>query len=359
VEVLVIMNNNTDEFFLKTLFICQTPLHFLLATLLMQTEKKEITFVWVEESVIDADFIQYVININKAKLIKLNGGGEKGKIGRTLQKLSNIRELKSFLLKNNFSELFVFNDLTPEAQFLINEIHQNGGHIYLGEDGVALYETAGIIKANILNKLFGKLVYGMWWSSKDKIGLNPRIKTIYACKPELVRSEIALHRSVLGFPRPDIQCFQVLFKSIIESIMTLGNFMLFILPLSGSVTIQEINSFLMKAAGGNVKLGLKFHPREHDERIKLITENIPTDSYIMVPKGLPAEYICMLSPPPMMVIGCRSSALHIINTLFTEIEVRYFEPSVKKDSAKWENFYKEMGVQEFIQDSLDLLQTTK
>jgi len=343
---------------MKTLFVCQTPLHFLLATLLLQTEKKEATFVWVEESAIDAEFVKNIVNINNAKLIKLRGAyRSKGKIERASHRLSNIKELKNIVLKHNFNELFIFNDLPPETQFLIHEIDKSGGHIFLGEDGVALYETAGIIKANMLNKLFGKFVYGKWWSSEEKIGINPKIKTIYACKPELVRSEIAHAKTVLCMPKLGDQRIINLFKTILPPTGSTEIFILCILPLLNSSSARELNSYLRHLMTIKVKLAFKFHPREQELNVLGLTQNIPSSNYIIMPKDMPAEFFCMISPPPSMVIGSRSSALHIINSLFSDIQVRYIEVSLNQDSAKWKKFYNEMGVSEFVENHVVSLNT--
>ncbi|MNJ27413.1 hypothetical protein D3C77_219160 [compost metagenome] len=111
--------------------VCQTPLHFLLAAILVREKSCKAFFVFIEESDVDEYFVKGVIDNVGEGLFRLPGSSlASGKLGRFIQKVRNIRALKACPALQGVTELLVFNDTTPESQYLIDVVYKAHGSVF-------------------------------------------------------------------------------------------------------------------------------------------------------------------------------------------------------------------------------------
>lgn len=334
---------------MKIVVVCQTALHFLLASVLLAGRSGEKIFVWVEESDIDEVFVEEIVAASEARVIRLRGAAKlSGKILRTLRKILNVRGLRKERVLGGCSELIVFNDLMPETQCLINAVGLSSGKVCLGEDGVALYEIGGRVHVNVASRLAGKFLYGYWWEPKERIGEHKGIKTIYAAMPGLIRASVSEARDVHNLPAVDPGFFSgVLHKSYPE-FSCIDNSVLCILPLSSIVKPESIIRLLESLGKQGGILIIKFHPRESVQKVSEILKKVPAGSYVCAPQELPAELLCMGVNPPAMVVGYKSSALHLVKAFTPGVNVKYYEPLDDDVSCEWRRFYRASGVEEYL-----------
>ncbi|SFP76484.1 hypothetical protein SAMN05216229_105206 [Geopseudomonas sagittaria] len=334
---------------MKIVVVCQTALHFLLASVLLAGRSGEKIFVWVEESDIDEVFVEEIVAASEARIIRLRGAAKlSGKILRTLRKMLNVRGLRKERVLGGCSELIVFNDLMPETQCLINAVGLSSGKVCLGEDGVALYEIGGRVHVNVASRLAGKFLYGYWWEPKERIGEHKGIKTIYAAMPGLIRASVSEARDVHNLPAVDPGFFSSVLHKSYPEFSCIDNSVLCVLPLSSIVKPGNIIR-LLEALGKQGKiLIIKFHPRESEQNISEILKDIRSSSYVCAPKNIPAELLCMGRHPPSMVVGYKSSALHIIKSLMPDICLRYYEPLMEEGAIGWRDFYNKNGINEYV-----------
>ncbi|MGV8934445.1 MAG: polysialyltransferase family glycosyltransferase [Gallionellaceae bacterium] len=327
---------------------CQTPLHFLLASIILNFNNEKAYFIWLDEADIDEEFVLNLVDHNNSSLVKLPGSNrQKSKLSRFRQQHDNIKYIKKNLALKTCTSLLIFNDLTPETQFLIHIAKSNNAKISLGEDGVAIYGLGGIISVSLTKKVIGKLIYGWWWRPFEKIGINPLVSNVYAARPSNVRSDVSHNKKISYLPIIDTlaqenatKVIKIELSEYIESIFC-------IIPLSITVGKSKIASFVNSLEKLNMKIVLKFHPREPAENINEIIGNINLVDKLIASKNLPAELYCLGVNTPTLVVGYRSSALHIIASLNPSVNIAYYEPSDDVDGAKWKNFYQALGVKRF------------
>lgn len=330
---------------MNKLILCQTPLHFLFSLALQKFSHSDskITMIWVRESLVDRGFIEFVCNKLNADFFILDGANNIGsQFGRTYQRLSNVLKLRNFLLSKRFDELLMFNDSTPEALYLIDRISADGGVVILGEDGVAIYQIGGSQDVSVFKRLLGRVVYGKWWRPKEKVGWCERLNVVFATYPKLVRKDLSCN-DVKEIPSLDVNEGVAVFNACLGSDFDADDYVLCIVPLVDSVGISNIQTFLIEVARRFPFVIFKFHPRESVKNM----DNFCSLSYLsgskVIKNDIPVEIVCFGEKSPKIVVGFRSSALHLIKKISPCTFVYFYEVSDCSQSI-WSDFYKQVGI---------------
>lgn len=327
------------------IFVCQTPLHFLLTLVLSRKWTGEKAVVWVSESGVDARLVRMVAEISTSRIVQLPGGAcVENKVLRMLRRSLNVFCLRFFQRSLRDQSLVVFNDLSPETQYLIASFHSRGGRVFLAEDGVATYSMGGVVPAGVISRKFGKLLYGAWWSPKPKIGLDSRVTAVFSSYPELIRSDVANAKEVLQLPS--------LVAEDVDSSFDLGlqDCLLCVMPLVSSVSDEDLVRFISVLRVVPHKLVVKLHPREDllgRERLELLLRGC---DYQYLPIGIPVEVICVGNLKLKAIVGYRSSALHLLKFLRSNLKVMYVEFVGGEGARVWRDFYKSVGVVDFFSE---------
>lgn len=334
----------SKQFSGDVLFCCQTPLHFLLTLALSPLWNGKITILWIAECAIDQRLIEQVKHTSNPRLLTLPGGSQhKNKLSRMMTRSLNIVKLRLYDLKRSSNSLVIFNDTTPETQYLINSFHSHGAQVFLGEDGVATYSTGGVVPTSTLSKIFGKILYGAWWSPQSKIGLNRMVSTLFASYPKLIRSDVREGKKVLQLP-PLVGADLGLTLDL-----KIQNHLVFLMPLLSSTSNDILDAFIAALRATNESIAIKFHPREDLSGRKHIKSLLGSIKYHIIPQELPIEPICLTSRGPKGVIGHRTSALHLLKFLRPDLKVAYIEPRKDNKGSEWRTFFKQVEVPEFLE----------
>lgn len=255
------------------LYIVNTPYHLLLATL---KNKKNDRII-----VIDSFKIRYS-KYSKKLLARYFDEGEifilepLKKYGKKLFMLpSYIRKIKHDLKKNKFTsfdKIYLFNDVDPLCQLIINHVDYRC-EVILIEEGIGLYRD--IIKQNRwMYKLFGKLIFGKGFEDINRIGEYSKVDAIECNYPKFL-SEKQLQKRIDEMNRINISSNIIGMESIMED----GYYDLFIgQPLPEDNVMDEseyINTIdnLLNFVPVNCLLAIKPHPRENLEKYKKIKNN--------------------------------------------------------------------------------------
>lgn len=327
------------------IFICQTPLHFYLTLMLSGEWAGKKVIVWVSESDVDARLLRMVAGISTSRILHLPGGARVGsKVLRMLIRSLNVLRLRFFQRELRNQSLVVFNDTSPESQYLIASFRSQGGKVFLAEDGVATYSIGGVVPAGMISRWLGKILYGFWWSPKAKIGLDNRVSTIFASYPSLIRSDVARAKEVLPFP-------SLVTKDIGSSFdLGLQGCILCVMPLVSSVSDEDLVRFVSVLKAVPHKLAVKLHPRESSSGCEYLALLFQGYDHQYLPVSIPVEVICAGNLGLREVVGYRSSALHLLRIFRPDLKVMYVEFIDGAGGAGWRDFYASVGVVDFFKE---------
>ncbi|SFR42303.1 hypothetical protein SAMN04488073_0953 [Marinobacter gudaonensis] len=330
-----------------TVIICHTPLHCLLAAFICVPNPTNRLF-FISDANIDYEFLRRIASDISARLVVLPGSqGCRNIASRLLRRRANLKFLKRAQIASGNERLLIFNDVAVEDQFAIHVVSRNGSPIWLGEDGVAIYDVGGEFRSSKVDTWLGKLLYGTWWSPKRKIGADSRIHKVFAACPSLVTAEVAkgkdLQQLVLGNGSGLASQLGFLNPEGPRS----NRVALVILPVITAENISIMKFLLRQLLSDGFKVVLKFHPRERRQD-KYMSELDFGNLYGILPDNIPCELAFFSGIMFKLVIGFRSSALHLIKAFFPEIDVRFWESSHGAGSSSWRRFYKQVEVSEYL-----------
>jgi len=219
-------------------------------------------------------------------------------------KIINIHKIWSEINNKTQVNLYLFNDYTIEAQFLLSKNKTNlSRNIYL-DDGIASYWPFSSPYYSfpkvvlVLRKIVSKLLYGFWYEIPNIYGSSKRIHKMFSFYPELVTNYLKLKfRKIKRIPT-------ILFNSLNKTGLITQIFNNFkieiedsfsncIILLPNSKVLHMYNLGLSKVRKIIIKIiqilenhfetiYLKYHPREqrigyigyNNKKIKLINSSI-------------------------------------------------------------------------------------
>lgn len=329
----------------SVLFVCQTPLHLLLAHSISRLWQGKKSIVWISESDADSRLIERAFHLSEGRMLSLPGGAQtQNKLTRALTRAINVLRLRMFQREMRGQSLVVFNDLSPETQYLIESFKAHGGKAFLAEDGVATYTIGGTVPAGRLSRLIGKILYGLWWSPAVKIGLNEKITEVFASYPHLIRQDVRTGKRVRPLPLLRIDDIEPSFD------LGLYNCLLCVIPLASSVTQEDLQRIVTTLRANDNALAIKAHPRESSSAMAYIESLLHGKQFSFLQKDVPIEALCMATPGIREVVGYRTSALHLIKFFQPDLEVSYIEFSFDEKGIMWRNFYKSTDIQDFLEE---------
>lgn len=322
--------------------VCQTPLHFIFTLSILENIKTSSSpiIIWIQESSIDQIFIETITKHLGATLVCLKGA-EKDALKSTINRIHNVRKIRSLKALTKSIELYYFNDLGPEVQLLAKLAKKTGGTTSLVEDGVAIYDIGGEFKKSLLKLFLGKLAYGCWWEKPRRIGETKLHDKIYAINPQIIRKSIStrakIHKLLIN---------KKTLSNLFHYSQTEPDSIVVLLPFIGSASqVGKINESLRESlVNFDNKVYLKFHPQERDTIIDSLLSLGNYFHYEILPSNLPVEILFLTSPGKRTVVGFKTSALHVLKSFCPSVEPKYFRKGLSDD---WMQFYRAMGVEEY------------
>lgn len=329
---------------MNMVFICHTPLHCLLSWIISK-DCDHSTMVWVSDSDIDTKYLKAINRQMESDLLVLSGAFQsKSIIERLSARVSNIRRIASRFKNRPFERVVVFNDVAPEDQYMIHLAKKWNSEVWLGEDGVAIYETGGYFSYSLLEKILAKAIYGVWWRPKARIGASISASKLFASAPGLLRKDVTLAGAeVVPFPVHKAQEASILLEaSGIESPWH-SEYVLCILPLITDDNADKVLGMVREVTANAKSTVLKPHPRQTSEAFSLLKSLFDKHEKVL-PKNFPCELLCLGQKKPTMVIGLGSSGLHLIKSFCPEIDVRFYSSPDLQLSEEWRSFYDHFGI---------------
>ena len=303
--------------------------------------------LFIADSDTSSKFLQEIGSMLSAEVIVCSGSyGAKNATIKLLRRVNNIRFFRRKKVFKNMSHLLTFNDVAVEDQFALDQAKAIGSEVWLGEDGVAIYETGGSFYEPLHVRWLAKLFYGRWWRQKAKIGMDSTIGNIFAAFPSLVEAHVAQGKNLFPLRNFDHDDYSFLARSCGVRQWGGSRSALVILP----VLTESLAKFSKLLCGDLIEneynVLIKFHPRDSGKYLSDLESKFSEKAYV-VPKNIPCELYCMTNDAPNIVVGFRSSALHLIKALAPDTDVRFWESGSERLSIKWKDFYRKVKVEEY------------
>ncbi|MBN9366329.1 MAG: hypothetical protein J0H59_04770 [Comamonadaceae bacterium] len=327
------------------LFLCHTPLHLLISLLVAQknSSAEKLIFAVIEDSQGLHALAQKLVVSKNIDLLLLPGAANT----QSLLKSALIHRANAKHLHDTYARavdtVFIFHDLRAESQKLLNSevARHTGVRFVLLEDGVALYEPGGFLVDGFVSILKRKIFWDIRWKHARELGLHPRLSEIQCFYPELLRSNLR-HLCVKSLPKH--LAGNISAPSLLKAPLSNAPFCIVAVPhfAFGENFIRE---FLISSRDycfdRRLNLLLKLHPR--DMVTKATIEQV-ISSPVYLPQELPLEVLLLSIPKAAVLIGSRTSALHVANVLQSNITCLYFDKPSTVEGVRWINFFTSIGI---------------
>lgn len=327
---------------MRNLFICLTPLHVVVSFLFSERSPHDVILL-VDQKGGLGDFYALV-----------KDAGLFGNFHYLNSKENFLTDLASYLglgcfarqgvgffarniVRGGVDRVFVFNDLAPEAQYLMNSvIHKKC--IYI-EDGSAPY-NGHYISRKWGKQLFLKLFF-KFYDQINVLGTSRYVASGFYSSPFLVRYENRVKPvdklSFLDERMSDLVLFFSRQRKCVEEDLSV---LIFIPPDGDPVAfIEKVKDIVRRKGGGNDGLLLKKHPL--DQRV------INYEGGFFVEDFVPGDFIPCIYPKISYVFGVRTTALQNIKNMFPDIFVYNV---VNGEECSYDSVLRALGV-----ESIELL----
>lgn len=306
----------------KNIYITFTPYHIFLASMIAMEKSQDENILW---AVTDFNAEQMIIALNKSKVfskcIVLPGLYKQKKHRNGLRK-KNAKQI-SRLIENEqeVQYLFLGTDTRIEGQtaaYKAKRIASNVNVIVM-EDGGDFYNSeVPPDNKSLWKQLHSKLVFGKWYEDVKTAGLYSKTDELKMIFPQLARKEILHKKRTAIFGH---YCFSSIYQEFVQQYWSLFEQEKHdILKADGILMIaysgygkqhDQYPIFIKKicesASLANLKLIVKYHPREEDVDYCHL-KTLP--NVILTAEQIPAEFMYALKSPNLkFIIGDISSAL--------------------------------------------------
>lgn len=326
------------------LFICNTPLHVLLSSIVISENKNRVntTLVALEYSNGVQNFAKMLFKDEAVKLIFLPGrANAKNTWHRTLIQKNNAKILSSTLSQKP-DTIFIYHDLLPETQALLNKKNNSQTFIMI-EDGVALYGPRGTIKSSILQKIIHKTIFGWKWNHAHALGLHPSISEIKCLFPQLAHKDI-INKKITSlshaYPRRLLENLPA--SKELDSCDSIIAVLPFMTEIKDSTVVHFLTQCIKLSKKTSKPLFLKTHPR--DPCLPIYLQN-NFEQFKILPQSLPIESLLLASKRSHTIIGWRTSSLHVIRALCPHVNCLYYEEDGLNSSKKWLDFMNSLSIE--------------
>ena len=346
---------------MKNLFIAFTPYHVLLAYAIARDEESSAeNYLFVISDFRDVEplihFLEGWSRCPFAQIERLPGMySQASNFRRRFTIRRNLTTIIESVTRHKVERVYIFHDGRPEAQAALhfaNKGNKGAVGIYV-EDGAGAYSSYESTKRPLHKLLLAKLFYGPWWQDVRVLGTSRWIDEVKAIFPRLVRPELRL-KHVSSIPRHALLELRDQ-EWLYEYLKTLGvkiaglNDLDAILIVAHSEFASQIPGYkqvtedvLSMAKSQNLRLGIKYHPRESQDDFLSVND---TEGILVLPKSLPIELVYILTLEQIrFIIGDISTALLTAKWLLDNAMVVSIAPLLNQTDSQLFETFAELGI---------------
>lgn len=322
---------NKDRYQENSVFIAHTPYHILLSVALAFTHvvrhsnKVRIYLVIVndfQDSSLYKKCLDLWENNPFSQVLVLPNCKVKQRLLYYILQRKNTLTITKFIKKITPNIIYVFNDISHEAQAALYTQHQLkfGKSIYV-EDGAAPYMNYRKVSISKVRLFLQHIIYGNYFINLFNHGTHPQISEMWVNFPELINKK---SYSNIKINKINYKVFDVFRNNqFLEILMELKGYNLndfdkinyiIILPCSDSYKMNRkifdtLKILINELTKNKIRFAIKYHPRE-----KSYDYYIPIKNKFIckIPKYLPIELLYLLmrnKKEKITIVGHSSTAL--------------------------------------------------
>jgi len=262
-----------------------------------------------------------------------------------LQK-ANASAIRHRVSKLPITTAAVFYDLRAEAQVLLNYTLGAGALVSCIEDGLMLYDVARPFPRSLTRSWKNKLRFGMKWKEARFIGRHPAIDEFRCLYPRMLRDDLR-NKPCREIPHTLAAEFQQRFQRLYGCKQYEHPFGIIVLPHPETkIARHDLFEFLEVGISRCASLGIeavfKVHPRDTVTRSILLSAY---PNYRFVSQDYPVELVLYVESRARLLMGFRTSALHVTKALHEYVECLYYEPRRPDPvSLSWRSFFQHLDI---------------
>jgi len=265
--------------------------------------------------------------------------GRSGKFNKQFTIRNNVTMIARYVSHHTFERVYIFNDAKPEAQcalYFAKKVNKRTVGVYV-EDGAGAYSSYRLEKQSLTDVLLRKLFYGPWWVDVNILGTSRWIDEIKVIFPQIVRPELRL-KPVTSIPKHGLLELRNQ-EWPYEYLKTLGVEITKLHNLDAILVVahtefankiigykEVINDILHMAKSQNLRLGVKYHPRDPQDDFLSVRND---EGISVLPKSLPMELVYILASEKIkFIIGDISTSLLTAKWLLENVMVVSIAPLI-------------------------------
>lgn len=345
---------------MKNIFICFTPYHVLLSCgIALDCGNSAQNYLFVISDFRDATYWVHLLkDWNQSPFTQIEclpGIYDSASIFRRCSTIrKNLTPITQFVSKHGADCVFVFNDGRPEAQGALHfakKSNKNATGVYV-EDGLVAYSSYTSTKRPLHKLLLGKLFYGPWWKDVRVLGTSEWVDEVKAIFPQFVRPVLRLKhvtpipKHILLELRNQKWPYEYL-KALGVEITELDNLDIILIVAHSEFAKrvpeykQSIEKILSMAKSQDLRLGVKYHPRELlDDFLSLGANGV-----LVLPQSLPMELLYIIAAAQIkFIIGDISTSLLTAKWLLSNVTVVSIAPLIGQFDLQLIGIFRSLGV---------------
>ena len=265
-------------------------------------------------------------------------------------------ELSDLVVKLKPGHIYTGNDRRIEFQLCMHEATRVGINPrgYYMDEGTFTYvgrKASSSFSDKYIDNTIKKLFYGGWWKHPETVGSSEWISAVYVSMPEHIHPLLKQKRVIQltladwksnalrdfcerlidSIGRPErLEEFEVIITLPHESIMHANH-----------AYKKRIEQLVSELYGNNIKLAVKYHPRDTHADMLGISNYAGVD---LINSALPFEALLPLFKNEAKVIGDFSTTLITTRLLRPDITVEAIDHGASDQSAQFIDLYKAIGI---------------
>jgi hypothetical protein len=330
-------------------FICHTPLHVLITALEMPKLEDTDTLLFVVEDVLGIhDLAKTMLTPSHTTItmVMLSGTALRSNSASAIAiQKQNSKKIRETISGLPIERIFIFFDQRAEAQAILNYCFQNKPSVIWLEDGITTYTIASPFPRPVRRLLKHKLRFDMAWKGSRWLGQHPMIDEIRCFYPDLLRNDLK-KKKIEPLTRELDKRYLTAFSNFYGPPRHDQKTGIIVVPHpDGGLSSQQINDFISEAIAYlhsiNALPILKFHPRDETTVSRIISF---THGIEIAEQNFPLELMLFVEKKVKIIIGYRTSALHVTSALLPSVLPLYYESPYATDSEKWITFFEKTSV---------------
>lgn len=294
------------------LFMIRTPYHLILSSMISGWDQSDVIILGNNYIDIEGFVAQSSPYLSKPSTILRETGNifdpKQNLLREILKTKNNIKTYKKMISSKQYTEIFIFNDISIEEQIVCLFAKKYGIEVTLIEDGSAAYFDSLFNKQIKIKSLFISLLFGKNVKYRVNWGTNEYVDRILLLHPELASKRLNIKK--IYKLNPILKELKICEKDNIGVLIMVGN-SYFLDEHQKNIFYNLYNSIIDSLSQCGIHLFIKYHPHEKKGDYLKVSS---LKNCTLIDKSIPCELIIMKSHNIKILISDFSSIMLTANS---------------------------------------------